>query len=239
MKKLVAFTLAEVLIVLGIVGIIAQETIPTLVNNVNQQSYVTSLKKSYTTFNEALVLMAIEYNCIGDLQATGVFDSTGTATEMNQQFGAALLPHFKSLKTCGSAIGCFSQNVAGTFNGSGGRNSNLYNNTVYYKFIAADGAYYSLESYGECHPETATGYTKEVCGTVSIDVNGEKGPNNWGRDVFLYYITNGKGALLYAPGSFDDPWSGSWRDSDLCDTANFDNWNCASRIIDEGWAMNY
>src|SRR5574344_1675094 len=48
MKK-TAFTLAEILIVLGIIGIIAEMTIPTLMENVQKQEYVTALKKFYAT----------------------------------------------------------------------------------------------------------------------------------------------------------------------------------------------
>ena len=40
-----AFTLAEILIVLGIIGIIAEVTIPDLIQQTNNQIYTTSLKK--------------------------------------------------------------------------------------------------------------------------------------------------------------------------------------------------
>ncbi|MCK7521137.1 MAG: hypothetical protein MZV64_27335 [Ignavibacteriales bacterium] len=38
----------------------------------------------------------------------------------------------------------------------------------------------------------------------SVDINGpKKGPNYFGRDMFRFYITNGKGALLYPYGGSD------------------------------------
>ena len=43
------FTLAEVLITLVIIGVIAAATIPTLINNTKKQEYVSSLKKTYST----------------------------------------------------------------------------------------------------------------------------------------------------------------------------------------------
>src|SRR5574344_1961682 len=54
MKKIVklkrtAFTLAEVLIVLAIIGVVAAMTIPTLMNKVAKQEYVTALRKFYST----------------------------------------------------------------------------------------------------------------------------------------------------------------------------------------------
>lgn len=241
MKKITAFTLAEILITLGIVGIIAQTTIPILIDNTSKQYYSMGLKKAYTDFNQALASMTNKDGSTGNLKATGLFDAVSSAQADNKELGDSLIQHFKVIKTCGTAAGCFSQNVSGTFSGSGTRGSSVYNNTDYYKFITADGAYYALRSHGLClpAPSTTAGHMKEVCGEVRIDINGEKGPNNWGRDIFLLYITNGKGPLLYAPGSVEDTWSGYWKDSDLCNTPNSKNWNCASRVMDEGWTMEY
>ena len=47
------FTLAEVLITLVIIGVIAAMTIPTLMNNTNKQEYVSKLKKAYSTMAQA------------------------------------------------------------------------------------------------------------------------------------------------------------------------------------------
>lgn len=43
-KYLTAFTLAEVLITLGIIGIVAEITIPALINDVKNKNIVVSLK---------------------------------------------------------------------------------------------------------------------------------------------------------------------------------------------------
>ncbi|MDD3236469.1 MAG: type II secretion system protein [Candidatus Gastranaerophilales bacterium] len=52
MKK--GFTLAEVLITLVIIGVIAALTIPALLNNTNNEEYRTAGKKAYATLNQAL-----------------------------------------------------------------------------------------------------------------------------------------------------------------------------------------
>ena len=52
MKK--AFTLAEVLITLGIIGVVAALTIPTLVNNYRKKQFETGLKKEYSVLLQAL-----------------------------------------------------------------------------------------------------------------------------------------------------------------------------------------
>src|SRR5574344_780724 len=71
-----AFTLAEVLIVLGIIGIVAAMTIPTLMNKVAKQEYVTELRKFYSTqMNGWAKLLADEG--VDKLEDTSVFQSMG------------------------------------------------------------------------------------------------------------------------------------------------------------------
>lgn len=65
-KKIIAFTLAEVIIVLGIVGIVAEMTIPTLVNNVNENIYYAGAKKAYSSLSQALLLIAADPNLTMD-----------------------------------------------------------------------------------------------------------------------------------------------------------------------------
>ena len=48
MKRQNAFTLAEVLITLAVIGIVAAITIPALVNNYRERVTVTGLKKMYS-----------------------------------------------------------------------------------------------------------------------------------------------------------------------------------------------
>ena len=55
MKKL-GFTLAEVLITLVIIGVIAAMTVPTLMNNTNAQEFRSALKKAISGANQALTL---------------------------------------------------------------------------------------------------------------------------------------------------------------------------------------
>ena len=55
MKKL-GFTLAEVLITLVIIGVIAAMTVPTLMNNTNSQEFRSALKKAISGANQALTL---------------------------------------------------------------------------------------------------------------------------------------------------------------------------------------
>ena len=55
MKK-IAFTLAEVLITLGIIGIVAAMTLPTLIQSNKNKEVEAKLKKIYSVMNQAILL---------------------------------------------------------------------------------------------------------------------------------------------------------------------------------------
>ena len=99
MKKS-GFTLAEVLVTLGIVGVIASLTIPALIQNYRNIVVETRLKKFYTTFNQALQIAEAEY---GDkklwyIDARGgvILDDDGNASTSNIDNWFAV--YMKSLK---------------------------------------------------------------------------------------------------------------------------------------------
>lgn len=60
--KRFGFTLAEVLITLGVIGIVAAMTLPALVHNYQEQEYVTRLKKSVSALEQAKIRAMDENN---------------------------------------------------------------------------------------------------------------------------------------------------------------------------------
>lgn len=58
MKK--GFTLAEVLITLGIIGVVAAMTLPTLIENHQKKEVVSRLQKFYTNINQAIRLSEVD-----------------------------------------------------------------------------------------------------------------------------------------------------------------------------------
>ncbi len=67
-----------------------------------------------------------------------------------------------------------------------------------------------------------------------MDVNGPtRGPNYFGRDVFMFRLTNGKRALLYPMGGADDGSAGWWKPSGNCSVSDVWGAKCAARIIEE------
>ena len=56
MKRLKAFTLAEVLITLAIIGVVAAISIPSVISNSQQQEFKTGLRKAVSVLNQAITM---------------------------------------------------------------------------------------------------------------------------------------------------------------------------------------
>ena len=53
-KRKIAFTLAEFLIILGIIGVVAALTLPSVIERHQKLETVTKLKKAYSTLSQAI-----------------------------------------------------------------------------------------------------------------------------------------------------------------------------------------
>ena len=246
--KRFGFTLAEVLITLGIIGVVAAITLPTLINNYQNTQYVTSLKKAYTEFNEVLKEMSADAGCVNDLQCSGLFDTGTSHTTLGDEF----VKHIKVAKNCKTAAnqGCWAATTNLNYDGTSVSNY-TYDSVGAYKFITADGMSVYIGNYGSnCAQGGNTwttgelGYMSQVCGYIIFDVNGPQKPNNWGRDIFQFWITNGKGALLYPESGKDDNYNNTnywwnYNNSNHCSSSNKIGFYCAGRIMENGWVMDY
>lgn len=77
-KKYHAFTLAEVLITLAIIGVVAALTIPAVVQKHKEQVTVTRVKKAYSALNQAYRMAMIDY---GPLNNWGLAETTGETND--------------------------------------------------------------------------------------------------------------------------------------------------------------
>ena len=59
-----AFTLAEVLITLGIVGVVAVMTMPTVIKNIQHKSLESQFKKSYSQLSQVIEQLRMEYGTL-------------------------------------------------------------------------------------------------------------------------------------------------------------------------------
>lgn len=174
------FTLAEVLIVIGLIGLVAEMTIPTLIANVNEEVTIVSLKKTYSILSSAYEL-AVQDN--------------GTPNSWTADPMAILKPYLKTIKDCSDrSSDCFAPGV--TYKLVSGINDpykdGRYDISGQASLKLADGVnlMYELDNAACANDAGTLPSLKVECGQIYVDVNGDKGPNQWGKDAFLIYLTN-------------------------------------------------
>ena len=230
-----AFTLAETLIAMAIIGIVAVMTIPALLVSKEKTENMTRLKKAYASFNQALTKLTDDYGCAGNLECTGLIKEDGGIA-----FGNEIIKRLKLSKNCGinTANHCFSTSINYAYNGSSGTGTSYDSN---YRFITLDGIAFRIESY-ENWSNSLVNNLDKMGGVVYIDVNGpNSGPNYFGRDVFFFYLTSGRSSFIYPVGGPADP-SQPWSKVDTstnCNSVSPLATNCTGRIMQESWTINY
>ena len=102
MVKKYGFTLAEVLITLGIIGVVAALTIPTLMANHRKHVVETKLEKIYSVMNQAINMTNAEYgdvsNWLIDCGSSGT-NATCSINEVEDWFNSTIGKHLEILKT--------------------------------------------------------------------------------------------------------------------------------------------
>lgn len=141
----IAFTLAEVLITLGIIGIVAAMTMPALVANYQKKQTVTQLKRTYSILSQALVAAQQEYGDMSGWEYSGMnLEADETNDALNNFVQKYLEPHIKIIEYCYgdfSNKSCFykSYSRGGVGLGSASPTSNVAS------FIMNDGVVVRLE----------------------------------------------------------------------------------------------
>lgn len=233
-----AFTLAEVLITLGIIGVVAALVMPSLMANYQKKVWVAQLQKSLNTWQNGLKLM-MATDGVDNFSDTEFFkavtnagmgcyeiasDTPEAANILKKYFNMAKLVDEESAK----------------LNPLSGEDSEDY---YAVNFYMTDG---SAGHFTFCKP---SGLSALLPGGLLIDVNGKKGPSTQGRDIFSFAIDD-KGNIIpqssrqYADLKGADFWY--WKnDSVACgipgssDVSGVSGYGCAARIIDNGWVMDY
>lgn len=224
------FTLAEVLVTLGIIGVVSAMTLPTLIKNHQRQVYVTQLHKVVNELSQAAEKAIQENNAIS-LDETKYNRNNANA---ERDF---LNDNFKIANNCGRDLTpCF----AGSYKRLDGTAFTLQNPlavvslasgasvSIYYNRLEYQEDPYWTDSNGVRRYEPDHGYFE-----LQVDVNGAQGPNIVGRDLF--YMG------LYSDGKVGDSYSGYDYDWALesCQTESGYGVGCLTRIMDDGWKMDY
>lgn len=231
-KKYQAFTLAEVLITLGIIGVVAAITIPVILNNVSNQEIVSKYKEDFSIFNQAAKSLN---NDNGGVMENTLGSSNVTAL-------TNLSKYIQFSKTC--STNPYTEGCA-DYVGNNASNLKMLDNTAfswstlfsaYPGAVMQNGTIMIVQNLDTTCKASFIGTNVGVCSIVTFDVNGAKSPNIFGRDIFRVHIT--------ADGVY--PW-GSINDRGVTNPAVYgckesgasgNGESCGARILREG-AINY
>lgn len=180
-RKFFAFTLAEVLITLGIIGVVAAMTIPTLMSKYHEKVYKAQYKQIFSELNQAMKSLEDEEK-LPSLTCSSFNDTC---------FRDLLATKIKVSHECYSAAPNDCQKTSTYLNGK-----NLFANTntngAWPMFTALKG--YSVKfryHFKDCSTVDESVWNSEKngtlqnCGWVQVDTNGTSGPNVVGKDIFF------------------------------------------------------
>jgi prepilin-type N-terminal cleavage/methylation domain-containing protein len=230
-NRKLAFTLAEVLITLGIIGVVAALTIPTLIKNYQKTVTVNQLKSVYTKLTQAVKLSE------ADNGAVSGWDKDMTKLEF---FNTYLAPYLKVANY--DIFGSRSYKRADGI---------VEGNFTLFKYSAKtvtllDGTMLFLGMDNDISSSTSM--------TIGVDLNGIKNPNVIGKDFFVFVIpfdndTYPKVVPYGAYGTSDAPFGEMKRENINKDTGYYScacskkgyyhrGQFCAALIMVDGWKIS-
>jgi len=182
------FTLAEVLITLVIIGVIAALTIPAVINNTKDQEFKSQFAKAYSTIMQAI--HKTEMNDFFGYAQCYYLNASGAPTCSEcRAFYDAMAKNLHVQKICkgnSKADGCVPTYQIYQSGGCPGFNQSPLDNDAY-SYVLSDGQIIIVY--------------KDSAGTIAplflIDINGHKAPNAYGKDLFAFMIAkNDSGMFL-------------------------------------------
>ena len=166
------FTLAEVLITLGIIGVVSALTLPTLIKKYQMRTYEIGFKKEYSALQNTINYINAEENLVncyityrtGSEYKVISDDCSALRKNLINKMQLTKIPKY-TYKSGKQLIADHETTV----------NQNFHKNSPYedksYYYMLKDGSVVNL-----------------AFPVVIIDVNGKKGPNKWGYDVFYMHL---------------------------------------------------
>ena len=217
-----AFTLSEVLVTLGIIGVVSAMTVPTLMQNYQRKSYVTQLHKVYNEFSQAVMQYVNDKNALNIKEAGLVSDDAIDFWIKN---------YFRVVQDCGTDYSpCF----ADKYSSLNGTNLGAFADNDYLHYVLSNGSSVGIKARGTCI-------------LFEVDVNGQQGPNILGRDLFAVKIYP-DGQLDDANPSVNvysevhpTPEEREEVFTKYCSVGINENhsWGCFGKILNDNWEMTY
>ncbi|MCD8024380.1 MAG: type II secretion system GspH family protein [Candidatus Gastranaerophilales bacterium] len=184
-KYFIAFTLAETLITLAIIGVVAAMTIPAVINRTHRKELQTAFMKQYSELNKlaqafyaANDISISEYTQVNGLSAlTDVFTKYMASQSLTTSGQG-------TLNSEGDYDAYYTMHYLNGQEYSGGKNSNGKNSS-----FLCDNSVFKNEPSGALYVLNDAPASGKNGPVVCVDVNGENPPNRYGVDFFMFIFT--------------------------------------------------
>lgn len=203
-----AFTLAEVLITLGVIGVVAAMTLPTVVNHYKAKELKTSFEKAYSTLWNVHQRMINDYGGVYGIFILKDLDSDADSPLIDKKYAQieAFAKYFNGAKICtysGAYLSCSGKSIPANYKTyTGNKQSNFTGDvTMNRAIVTNDGMSFFF------------GSTMFRNARIYFDTNGTvKGPNRLGFDMFALDIS--KDDRLIFPKNIGGGSGGAYEDDE-------------------------
>ena len=223
-----AFTMAEILLSLTIIGVVAAITLPSLTGNINERTWNTQRKALYARFSQAISLMPAlnGYGSIAEDESGSITEDTVAETFVTSGLSKVLkinnICDGEHLEDCGipnqlTTLDGSKIDFPATFRDLNPANvsyngvEGLDNTSVSYSAINSQAAAFETangESIAIYYNPNCSAYMaesfyiymqKKVCANFIYDLNGSKGPNTVGKDIGVMSVFYPTDSVVVAP----------------------------------------
>lgn len=215
------FTLAEILITLAIIGIVAALTIPTVIKNYQKKQYAVAMKKAYSNLRRVHDQILFENGGSDPIYNLSGYDVTNMQRYCNESW----VPKLKVMKKCNNAMDCSYSSNTPFRQLNKGRTPTTYetirNDSGKCSYALADGSILVIDSY------LASSGSQVI---YHIDTNGPKAPNILGVDMFDFTLPSKQDSTIKPRGYQVDCPFGVYCDPNTTQTDGAGA-ACAARIL--------
>ena len=209
-----AFTLAEMLITLGIIGVVATLVLPTLNSNIKTAQIGPKLAKAAATFEQANKAMLNDYdtNRLSDIDLLGEGKEDSYINELSKYMHIAKDENYTSkmdkeiIKNNGIAV-----------------RSN-------------SGAVFIISTVGYQPGTGANAANKDRASDIYVDIDGNKGPSKLAEDIFVFHLMD-NGSLLPKGSSY--LYESHWKDQCSVGQQPVDPTYCGAHVFENNLRVLY
>ncbi len=214
---LLAFTLPEFILTMGIIGIVASLTYSGLQRHAEEQKSAVAIKKIYS------VLSQVTLYVIKDHDSSIYWDLEGYSHDASQKAFNYYEPYFRTLRVCSNDPGCWRYPSWYLSGYPYLKETEFYN----YMFTLADGMNVIINVYPPEIVMRDFGVNVDRPTVVFLaDINGDNPPNTMGKDIFAFVL---RGDAI-VPSGIDDSYTCNVKSTGL---------TCTSRVINDNYEFKY